>query len=67
VFGIWESLPDEIRRNTGIKRGCGYGHHMEVRKNTIQTHFGLTPDVLITSLGTEIYYPPRLTADVAWN
>jgi sucrose-phosphate synthase len=24
------------------------------------------PDVLITSLGTEIYYAPRLTADYAW-
>ena len=26
-----------------------------------------TPDVLITSLGTEIYYPPRFTTDIAWN
>ncbi|MGR8932546.1 MAG: HAD-IIB family hydrolase [Gammaproteobacteria bacterium] len=26
-----------------------------------------TPDVLITSLGTEIYYAPQLTADIAWS
>ena len=25
-----------------------------------------TPDVLITSLGTEIYYAPHITADTAW-
>lgn len=34
----------------------------------ILKHHGIpTPDVLITSLGTEIYYPPQLTADIAWN
>ncbi|PKM10673.1 MAG: HAD family hydrolase [Gammaproteobacteria bacterium HGW-Gammaproteobacteria-3] len=26
-----------------------------------------TPDVLMTSLGTEIYYAPQLTADTAWS
>ena len=26
-----------------------------------------TPDVLITSLGTEIYYAPHITADTAWS
>lgn len=25
------------------------------------------PDVLITSLGTEIYYAPHITADIAWS
>ncbi|WP_020563640.1 HAD family hydrolase [Methylosarcina fibrata] len=26
-----------------------------------------TPDILITSLGTEIYYAPQLIADIAWT
>ena len=25
------------------------------------------PDVLITSVGTEIYYAPNLTADILWH
>ncbi|CAA9890997.1 HAD family hydrolase [Candidatus Methylobacter favarea] len=32
-----------------------------LKKNSVPT-----PDVLITSLGTEIYYAPHITADAAW-
>ncbi|MCP4406637.1 MAG: HAD-IIB family hydrolase [Gammaproteobacteria bacterium] len=34
---------------------------------TIMKRYGIpTPDVLITSVGTEIHYAPQLTADLAW-
>ncbi len=47
----------------GIATECRLDSVLKILKNQ-----GIpTPDVLITSLGTEIYYPPQLTADVAWN
>ena len=34
----------------------------------VMKHYGIPqPDVLITGLGTEIHYAPRLTADYAWT
>ena len=47
----------------GIATGRGLDSVLKILK----THGIPTPDVLITSLGTEIYYPPQLTADIVWN
>ncbi|MEA5478158.1 HAD-IIB family hydrolase [Pseudanabaena galeata UHCC 0370] len=47
----------------GIATGRRLDSVLKILKN-----YGIpTPDVLITSLGTEIYYPPRYNADIAWN
>jgi sucrose-phosphate synthase len=47
--------------------GIATGRRLDSALKIFKTHGIPTPDVLITSLGTEIYYPPGLTADVAWN
>lgn len=47
--------------------GIATGRRLDSVLKILKTHGIPTPDVLITSLGTEIYYPPQLTADVAWN
>lgn len=47
--------------------GIATGRRLDSALKIFKTHGIPTPDVLITSLGTEIYYPPRLTADIAWN
>jgi len=47
--------------------GIATGRRLDSALKIFKTYGIPTPDVLITSLGTEIYYPPQLTADVAWN
>lgn len=47
--------------------GIATGRRFDSALKLFKTHGIPTPDILITSLGTEIYYPPQLTADVAWN
>jgi sucrose-phosphate synthase len=47
--------------------GIATGRRFDSALKLFKTHNIPTPDILITSLGTEIYYPPQLTADVAWN
>ena len=47
--------------------GIATGRRLDSVLKILKTYGIPTPDVLITSLGTEIYYPPRFTADVAWN
>lgn len=47
--------------------GIATGRRLDSVLKLLKHHGIPTPDILITSLGTEIYYPPRLTADVAWN
>ena len=47
----------------GIATGRNLGSALLlIRRNRMQQ-----PDVLITSLGTEIYYAPNLIGDAAWN
>lgn len=47
--------------------GIATGRRLDSALKILKTHGIPTPDILITSLGTEIYYPPQLTADIAWN
>jgi sucrose-phosphate synthase len=47
--------------------GIATGRRLDSVLKILKTHGIPTPDILITSLGTEIYYPPQLTADIAWN
>ncbi len=47
--------------------GIATGRRLDSVLKILRTNGIPTPDVLITSLGTEIYYPPRFTPDVAWN
>lgn len=47
--------------------GIATGRRLDSALRVMKQHGVPTPDVLITSLGTEIYYAPQLTADVAWS
>ncbi len=47
--------------------GIATGRRFDSALKLLKTHNIPTPDILITSLGTEIYYLPQLTADIAWN
>ncbi len=47
--------------------GVVTGRRLDAVLKLLKTHAIPTPDILVTSLGTEIYYPPKLTPDVAWN
>ncbi|MBD2176699.1 HAD-IIB family hydrolase [Pseudanabaena sp. FACHB-1998] len=47
--------------------GIATGRRLDSVLKILKTYGIPTPDVLITSLGTEIYYPPRYSADIAWN
>lgn len=47
--------------------GIATGRRLDSALKLIKSHKIPHPDVLITSLGTEIYYGPNLTRDTAWN
>ncbi|OUC16147.1 MAG: HAD family hydrolase [Alkalinema sp. CACIAM 70d] len=47
--------------------GIATGRRLDSVLKVLKTHGIPTPDILITSLGTEIYYPPQLKADITWN
>lgn len=70
LLGDPESLKEflaVIRENRkGTTFGIATGRPLESAL-TIMRRFGIPqPDVLITSVGTQIYYAPQLTADLAW-
>jgi sucrose-phosphate synthase len=47
--------------------GISTGRRLDSVLKILKTHSIPMPDILITSLGTEIYYPPLLTKDVSWS
>ncbi|MEA3278392.1 MAG: HAD-IIB family hydrolase [Pseudomonadota bacterium] len=47
--------------------GIATGRRLDSALSELKRHGIPRPDVLITSLGTEIYYAPRLTRDEYWN
>jgi sucrose-phosphate synthase len=47
--------------------GISTGRRLDSVLKLLKTHSIPMPDILITSMGTEICYPPLLTTDVAWN
>jgi sucrose-phosphate synthase len=46
--------------------GIATGRRLDSALRVMKQYGIPQPDILITSLGTEIYYAPRLTADQAW-
>jgi sucrose-phosphate synthase len=46
--------------------GIATGRRLDSVLQILKTHDIPMPDILITSLGTEIYYAPQLIADTAW-
>ncbi len=46
--------------------GIATGRRLDSALRAMKQYGIPLPDILITSLGTEIYYAPRLTADQAW-
>jgi sucrose-phosphate synthase len=58
---------DVIRENRKCATfGIATGRRLDAALRVMKQYGIPQPDVLITSLGTEIYYAPRLTADYAW-
>lgn len=47
--------------------GIATGRRLDSVLALLKTHRIPVPDILITSLGTEIYYAPQLIADIAWS
>lgn len=47
--------------------GIATGRRFDSALKLFKTRGIPIPDILITSLGTEIYYAPQMTADIAWN
>jgi sucrose-phosphate synthase len=70
LLGDTESLAefiDFVRRNRKCANfGIATGRRLESALKIMKRYGIPQPDVLITSVGTEIYYAPELTADTAW-
>jgi sucrose-phosphate synthase len=47
--------------------GIATGRRLDSALAVLKKHHIPMPDILITSLGTEIYYAPQLIADIAWT
>ncbi|MDD1620359.1 MAG: glycosyltransferase, partial [Methylococcaceae bacterium] len=47
--------------------GIATGRRLDSALAILKKHRVPMPDILISSLGTEIYYAPRLIADIAWT
>ena len=47
--------------------GIATGRRLDSALKILKTYGIPMPDVIISSLGTEIYYSQQLTADIAWN
>lgn len=47
--------------------GIATGRRLDSVLALLKTYRIPVPDILITSLGTEIYYAPQLIADIAWS
>ena len=71
LFGDPESLGELIdiirshRRN--ISFGIATGRSLNSALTALRQYKIPQPDILITSLGTEIYYAPNLTRDTVWT
>ena len=55
----------EQRKNVFF--GIATGRRLDAALAILKKNGVPKPDVLITSLGTEIYYAPHITADIAWT
>ncbi len=71
LLGDPDSLGEFIstvqRHRKQVSFGVATGRSLNSALTTLRKHKIPHPDVLITSLGTEIYYAPNLTKDSAWR
>ncbi len=58
------SVLRQHRKSTGF--AIATGRRLDSALKLMKRHAIHEPDILITSSGTEIYYAPKLTADIAW-
>lgn len=55
------------RHRASASFGIVTGRGLEPTLRVLKKHAIPLPDVLITGMGTEIFYAPRLSADIAWT
>lgn len=71
LLGDTQAIQDfisAIKRNEKCSSfGIATGRRLDSVLNLLKKHKIPTPDVLISSLGTEIYYSTNLTKDTAWS
>ncbi|MFA5081940.1 MAG: HAD-IIB family hydrolase [Hydrogenophilaceae bacterium] len=71
LLGDAESLADFIRVVRGNRKcatfGIATGRSLESALKVMRLHAIPMPDVLISSLGTEIHYAPQFESDLAWT
>lgn len=70
LLGDRESLAEFVKVMRDNRKcatfGIATGRSLESALRIMKRYQIPQPDVLITSVGTEIYYAPQLTADLAW-
>lgn len=71
LLGDKKSLSTLVRaihdNNKCSSFGIATGRRLDATLKLLKQHEIPQPNVLITSLGTEIYYAPNLTKDIAWD
>ncbi|MDD4915919.1 MAG: HAD-IIB family hydrolase [Methylococcales bacterium] len=71
LLGDDEGLAEFVKllreRRKRILFGIATGRNLYAVLAILKAHRIPTPDILMTSLGTEIYYAPQLIADIAWS
>jgi len=71
LLGDKESLAEFVKVMRDNRKcatfGIATGRSLESALRIMKRYHIPQPDILITSVGTEIYYAPQLTADLAWG
>ena len=71
LLGNPDSLPELIRLIRDNRKcatfGIATGRRLDSALKVMKKHAIPEPDVLITSMGAEIHYAPKLTEDTAWT
>jgi sucrose-phosphate synthase len=66
-----ESIPEFVREMRAHRKSASFGvatgRRLDSALTALRRHRIPMPDVLITSVGTEIFYAPDLTIDRAWT
>ncbi|MDG2992065.1 HAD-IIB family hydrolase [Candidatus Synechococcus calcipolaris G9] len=61
------ALMEEIAKHPGMGFGVATGRHIESTLMVLEEWGVPLPDVLITSVGSEIHYGPQLVPDTSWQ
>lgn len=62
-----QSLVQALEQSENLGFGVATGRHLESALEILDEWNVPWPDVLITSVGSEIYYGPKLTPDTSWK